>query len=276
LDSQAKILKKIECLLIDMDGTIYIGENLLEGSTRLIETLLQLGKDFLFLTNNSSISRYTAAEKLSRLGLNITPEKILTSGEATAIYLQIKHPGARVFVVGNSVLQEEFSSRGFTLTDKNPEYTILGFDTSLTYDKLWKLSEFVYSGIPYIATNADRTCLYEHGFMPEIAPMIAYIESATGIVPEVIIGKPNPVIADIASKKCGHPVSSMAIIGDVLDTDIALGHHAGIPAFLLLTGETQEHQISDSKYRPNRVFTNLDALTDYFIKHLSSTTNKES
>lgn len=250
-----------------MDGTIYIGENLLGGSTRLIETITQLGKDYLFLTNNSSISRHSAAEKLTRLGLETSPEKILTSGEATAIFLQIKQPGARVFVVGTSVLENEFLSKGFKLTDKDPEYVILGFDTSLTYDKLWKLSEFVFSGIPYIATNADRICLYEHGFMPEIAPMIAYIESATGINPEVIIGKPNPIIADIASKKCGHSVKSMAIIGDLLDTDIALGQNAGIPAFLLLTGETHPDQILNSQYRPNKVFNNLDELSDYFIKY---------
>ncbi len=276
MKTTSNIFQNIECLLVDMDGTIYIGKNLLQGSIRFIDVINQLGKDYLFLTNNSSFSRQAAADKLTRLGLKTSPEQILTSGEATAIHVSTKHPGARVFVVGTKALQEEFEQKGCILTEKDPEFLVLGFDTSLTYDKLWKLSEFVYSGIPYLATNADRICLYEHGFMPEIAPMIAYIESATGIKPEMIVGKPNPVIADIASQKCGHPVSSMAIVGDLLDTDIALGHNAGIPAFLLLTGETHKDHLEDSKYQPNRVFSNLDALSDFFLENLTNRNRKEN
>ncbi len=181
------------------------------------------------MTNNSSINSNMIAERLTRIGLPTPTDKILTSGEATAIYLSRNHPGARVYVIGTPALEGEFSTRGFTLTDKDPEYIILGFDTGLTYDKLWKMSELVYSGIPYIATNPDRTCFYEHGFMPEIAPMIAYIESAAGKKPSVTVGKPNPLMAEIAAEMTGYPLRCMAIIGDSLETDIPMGKNAGIP-----------------------------------------------
>ncbi len=258
--SVEELVKTVDCFLIDMDGTIYKGDQLLFGSQKLIETLSSLGKNYLFLTNNSSINRGLVAEKLTRIGLPTPAEKILTSGEATALYLYRNHPGARVFVVGTPALQDEFTTRNFLLTDSNPDYVILGFDTGLTYEKLWKMSEFVYSGIPYIATNPDRTCLYESGFMPEIAPMIAYIESAAGKKPGLVIGKPNPLMAEIAAEMTEYPLHSMAIIGDSIETDISMGKNSGIPSILVLSGDTLPDDILPGTIQPDFVFNNLDEL----------------
>ncbi len=259
------ILSNVDCFLVDLDGTIYKGDLLLSGSRRLIDTIRDLKKDYLFVTNNSSINRSITAEKLTNIGLPTEKDKILTSGEATALYLQKKQPGARIFLIGTPALEDEFLTRGFKLTDKDPEFIILGFDTGLTYDKLWKLSELAYSGIPYIATNPDKTCLYENGFMPEIAPMIAYVESATGKIPGVVIGKPNPIMAEIASKMTGCPLNKMAIIGDSLETDIPMGKNAGIPTVLILSGDTLPGTINDDQYKPDLIYNDLNGLSDALL-----------
>jgi 4-nitrophenyl phosphatase len=255
----------VKCFLVDLDGTIYKGQSLLKGSINLIKVFNTLEKDYLFLTNNSSINRTLTADKLSQNGLLTREEKILTSGGATAIYMQKLYPKARVFVVGTSSLEEEFLIRGFQLTDKDPEVVVLGFDTGLTYNKLWKLSEFVYSGIPYIATHPDRTCLYENGFMPETAPTIAYIESAAGKRPDVVIGKPNPIMAEIASEMTGYPLNKMAIIGDSLETDIPMGKNAGIPTILILSGDTLPGTMTGDQPKPDFIFNDLDELSNVLL-----------
>jgi len=261
------LIKTVQCFLVDLDGTIYKGELLLKGSRNLIKAFNLLKKDFLFLTNNSAINRTLTAEKLTQNGLPTQKEKILTSGGATAIYLEKKYPKARVFVVGTVPLLEEFTNRGFQLTDKDPEVVVLGFDTDLTYNKLWKLSEFVYSGIPYIATHPDRTCFYENGFMPDTAPTIAYVESATGKKPDVVIGKPNPIMAEIAAEMTGYPLKTMAIIGDSLETDIPLGKNAGILTILILSGDTLPGAITGNQPKPDLIFNDLDELADALLNY---------
>ena len=261
-----ELIRTVNCYLVDMDGTIYKGEKLLSGSQRLIQTFTTLGIDYLYLTNNSSINGSMIAERLTRLGLPTSKERILTSGAATALYLSRNHPGSRVYVIGTPALEEEFTTRGFTLSDKDPEYIILGFDTGLSYDKLWKMSELVYSGIPYIATNPDRTCFYEHGFMPEIAPMIAYIKSAAGKKPSVVVGKPNPLMAEIAAEITGHPLHSMAIIGDSLDTDIPMGKNAGIPSILVLSGDASIEDVHRGTILPDLIIHDLDEFSELLVR----------
>ncbi|MEP6895217.1 MAG: HAD family hydrolase, partial [Chloroflexota bacterium] len=135
-------LLHIKCFLLDMDGTFNLGDELIDGSLQFIETLNELGRDYLFLTNNSSKHRRLYAEKITRLGLPIPEEKVFTSGEATALYLQQEHPSAAVYVVGTPALEEEIREHGFQLEDHDPQLAVLGFDTTLTYQKLWKLCDF--------------------------------------------------------------------------------------------------------------------------------------
>jgi 4-nitrophenyl phosphatase len=269
--SLKELIQTVDCFLVDMDGTIYKGDRLLNGSQKLIQTFNTLGKDFLFLTNNSSINRSLIAERLTRIGLPTLMDKIMTSGEATALYLFQNHPGARVYVIGTPALENEFATRGFYLTDIDPEFIILGFDTGLTYEKLWKMSELVYSGIPYIATNPDRTCFYEDGFMPEIAPMIAYIESAAGKKPSVVVGKPNPLMAEIAAEITGHSLRSMAIIGDSLETDIPLGKNSGIPSILILSGDASLDDVHKGAIQPDFIFNDLNELSKSLLQAVNKT-----
>ncbi|MGB7872826.1 MAG: HAD-IIA family hydrolase [Anaerolineales bacterium] len=184
-------LAQIRCFLLDMDGTFYLGEELLDGALEFIDVVNQQGRNYLFLTNNSSKNSRQYAEKLNRLGLPISREKIMTSGEATAMYMQRKNTGARVYVVGTQSLENEFYERDFVLADKSPDFAVLGFDTTLTYAKLWKLCDLVRAGVRYIATHPDYNCPTETGFMPDIGATIAFVKASTGREPDLIVGKPN-------------------------------------------------------------------------------------
>lgn len=256
-------LTDIRCFMLDMDGTFYLGDQLFPWSLGFIETLQKLGIDFLFLTNNSSKDRSLYAQKISRMGLQVSEEKVLTSGEATAIYMEEQYPGARLFVAGTPSLQDEFSSRNFKLDDQNPEAVVLGFDTTLTYQKLWKLCDFVRAGLPFIATHPDINCPTEQGFMPDIGAMLAAVTASTGRSPDIIIGKPNRMIAEAAARKLNLPLRSLAMVGDRLYTDIALGREAGITSILVLSGETKEEDLPGSPHQPDYTFTHLGKLAEH-------------
>ena len=256
-------LAQVRCFLLDMDGTFYLGEQLLDGALHFIETINRQGIEFLFLTNNSSKDSQQYAEKIARLGLPISREKILTSGEATVMHIQSQNPGARAYVVCTPALENEFIRHGFMITPDQPDFAVLGFDTTLTYDKLWKLCDFVRSGVPFIATHPDYNCPTETGFMPDIGAIIAFIKASTGNEPDLIVGKPNKLFVEKAAERTGVPVSAMCMIGDRLYTDIALGATAGIPTVLVLSGETKVDEVSESPHQPDYIFQNLGEVANY-------------
>ena len=243
-----------------MDGTFYLGERLVEGAMDFIQVVEARGSDFLFLTNNSSKTRVQYAQKISQLGFPVPHQKILTSGQATTIYLKHHKPGAKVFVVGTPSLETEFQSEGFLLDEHTPDFAILGFDTTLTYAKLWKLCDFVRDGIPYLATHPDFNCPTETGYMPDIGAMIAFVAASTGRHPDIVIGKPNRFIAEAVSDYVGVPLNELCMIGDRLYTDIALGSAAGIMTILVLSGESKAEDIQNSEYKPDFVFPHLGAI----------------
>jgi len=254
-------LRNIGCFLLDMDGTFYLGDELLPGALRFIEVIRRQGGDFLFLTNNSSQHSESYARKITRLGLPIGAEKVFTSGEATAIYLARLHPEARIYLVGTPALEEEFAAHGFVLTDESPDFAVLGFDTTLIYEKLWKLCDFVRAGVPYVATHPDLNCPTPQGFMPDIGAMIAFVKAATGCMPKVI-GKPHREMVEAVTERKGLPESNLCMVGDRLYTDIALGDESGITTVLVLTGETHLEDIESSPHKPDYVFRDLNALAD--------------
>jgi HAD superfamily hydrolase (TIGR01457 family) len=262
-------LLNVKCFLLDMDGTFNLGDQLIDGSLYFIETLNALGKDYLFLTNNSSKHRGQYAEKIRRLGLSIGEEKVFTSGEATALYLQEQRPNSSAYVVGTPALEEEFRNHGFRLDDENPQSIVLGFDTTLTYQKLWKLCDFVRAGLPYIATHPDFNCPTETGFMPDIGAMIAFVQASTGRAPDLVVGKPNRMIIDAVAHKLGLQISEMAMVGDRLYTDIALGATSGITTCLVLSGETHPADLINSPYQPTYCFENLGSIASWLRKHSS-------
>lgn len=254
-----KTLSDIQCFLFDLDGTIYLGDRLLPGAEEFTAHLEQIGIPFFFLTNNSSRSKNDYLKKLSRLGLPADPESILTSGEATAIHLKQQKSSARIALFGTPSLEAEFLARGFQLVTQSPDFVVLGFDTTLTYDKLWRLCDLVRAGAPYIATHPDINCPTPDGFMPDIGAIVAFVAASTGRQPDTIVGKPYPTIIAAAVKKSGCPTEQLAMVGDRIYTDIAMGQ-VGITTILVLSGETKPEDIPNAPFQPDFVFDNLASL----------------
>ncbi len=254
-------LKTVRGYVMDMDGTIFLGEKLLPGAVDFVTYLQENKIPFLFLTNNSSKHRQLYEQKLNRLGLNVTATEIFTSGEATAIYLKQKFAQRGIYLVGTPALETEFQQHGYFLTDQNPAAAVLGFDTTLTYEKLWKLCDFVRAGLPYYATHPDFNCPTEDGYMPDIGAMIAFVEASTGRRPDQIIGKPNLPVVEALKERLNLPVEQICMIGDRLYTDIALGQ-AGLFTVLVLSGETKAADVPISPFQPDIMVDNLAGLLD--------------
>lgn len=252
--------------LIDLDGTTYLGDQLIEGAIDFIELLQRRNVEYLFLTNNSSKHPCQYREKLSRLGLEVPQEKVFSSSLATAHYLKQKaqeYHWQRLYVLGTRDLEEVFIEHGFVMDSDQPQVLVLGFDTTLTYAKLWKFCSLVQQGLPYIATHADINCPIPGGYMPDAGAMMACIKASTGRDPDIIVGKPNRIMVEMAAQQLGIPSSSLVMVGDRLYTDIALGLNSGIATVLVLSGETQRRDLEHSPYQPNAVFNHLGELAAY-------------
>ena len=257
-----KRLRDIRCFMLDMDGTFYLGHRLLPGALRFMDYLAQTGREAVFVTNNSSNSAAYYAEKLTKLGWRANPEDILTAGQATAYYLLAKQEQVKVFLVGTPALAAEMTALGVTLTDREPDYVVLGFDMTLTYDKLVQACRFLRAGVPFVATHPDINCPTEDGYIPDCGAMTALLSASTGVAPKVI-GKPNAeMIEALLLKKPSMPRTALAMVGDRLYTDIATGKNAGIASILVLSGETQEQDLPGSAVQPDLIFANLGALQE--------------
>jgi HAD superfamily hydrolase (TIGR01457 family) len=243
-----------------MDGTFYLGDKLIPGTLEFMKLIKATGKDYLFVTNNSSCAADFYAQKLSRMGWQATPNDVLTSGEATAIYLKKQKPNAKVYLLGTPQLEAEFTTHGFSLTENKPDYVIIGFDKTLTYEKLVTCCNLLRAGVPFIATHPDINCPTEDGFIPDCGAMLELIKASTGVVPQKIIGKPNKEIVEAVLLKKNYQLTEVAMVGDRLYTDIATGKKAGITSILVMSGETTPVTLKQSDIQPDYVFENLGAI----------------
>ena len=256
-------LQDVKCFLLDMDGTFYLGNNLIEGSLDFIEKVRTTGRDFLFLTNNSSHNADFYVKRLHGMGLDVPREKILTSGEATADKLNQLYPGKRAFVLGNEYLIEEFTQMGVIVDQENPEIVVIGYDTTLDYKKMTRVCDLVRAGLPYIATHPDFNCPTETGFAPDIGAIMAFIEASAFRRPELIVGKPNTGIVEAALRRTGLKAGEMAMVGDRLYTDIETGIRNGMLSILVMSGETTEAMRRASETKPDLVFDRLCDMNRY-------------
>lgn len=250
-------LQDVKCFLLDMDGTFYLGNNLIEGSLDFIDKVRATGRDFLFLTNNSSHNADFYVKRLHGMGLDVPREKILTSGEATADKLNQLYPGKRAFVLGNEYLIEEFTQMGVIVDQENPEIVVIGYDTTLDYKKMTRVCDLVRAGLPYIATHPDFNCPTETGFAPDIGAIMAFIEASAFRRPELIVGKPNTGIVEAALRRTGLKTGEMAMVGDRLYTDIKTGLRSGMLSILVMSGETTEEMLAKSETVPDLKFGRL-------------------
>ena len=256
-------MEGIRCFLLDMDGTFYLGERLLEGSLDFLETLRKTGREALFLTNNSSRAGSQYVDKLKRMGVKDPFLRVLTSGQAAGRYALRAHAGQKAYVLGNDHLKKELQDLGLPMDEQQPDYVLIAFDTQLDYAKLCRVCELVRRGLPYLATHPDYNCPTEEGFIPDIGATIAYIKASTGREPDLIIGKPFQGIVDEALRLSGHPVEALAMVGDRLYTDIQTAVNSGMCGILVLSGETDREMLSRSKTRPDLVFERLSDMIPY-------------
>ncbi|MCM1135355.1 MAG: HAD-IIA family hydrolase [Clostridium sp.] len=257
------ILKTINCFALDMDGTVYLGEKWIEGAVEFLEAVEKAGKSYVFLTNNSSKSPKSYLEKLERMGLKVGLDKIVTSGMATIDWLKIHLPGKRVFLLGNEVLKQEFEEEGIVLDEETPEAVVVGFDTSLTYDKMSRVCALVREGLPYISTHPDYNCPTEKGYVPDAGAIQAFIYASAFRYPDHIIGKPNSDIMDYLARKAKAGKKTTAMVGDRLYTDVAAGVSNGYRGILVLSGESRMEDVESSKIIPDLIFTSVKEMIPY-------------
>ena len=253
------MLKDHKLFLFDMDGTLYIGNKLFGFTKPLLSAIREKGCRYLFVTNNSSKSVDAYIQKLANFGIDVTEEDFVTSSQATAYYLQRNHPGKILYVCGTESLKQELRKGGFAITEDTAqaECIVLGYDTELTYKKLedvcWLL--FQKEGIPYIATHPDYKCITEFGSVPDIGGVCEMIYFATGKRP-IIVGKPQPLIPQLAMEKCGCTKEQTVFVGDQMDTDIPCGLNAGVTTLLVMTGETTPEMVEAAERKPTAVLKN--------------------
>ena len=251
-----KLIQKNRLFLFDMDGTLYLGNRLYDFTIELLDTIKSTGRRYLFMTNNSSKSVADYIIKLEKLGITATREDFITSSQATAYYLKENFPYHRLYVCGTKSLKKELETEGFTVTENLDEVdcVVMGFDTELTFQKLEDVSRLLLTrdNLPYIATNPDYVCPTEFGSVPDCGSVCDMIFNATGKRP-IVIGKPSPLMPELAMTKYGYKKEETVVVGDRIYTDIKSGLNAGVTGILVLSGETTKEILAESEDKPHLV-----------------------
>ncbi len=258
-------IKNINLFLFDMDGTLYLGNKLFTFTTELLNRIKTQGKKYIFLTNNSSKSVKDYVEKLNKLGIKAESEDFLTSSQATSFYLKQHHKNARLYVCGTVSLKKELESEGFTVTEdiEETDCIVMGNDNELTFKKLEDVCKLLLSkDIPYIATNPDYVCPTEFGSVPDCGSICDMIYNCTKKRP-VFIGKPEPLMVELAMQKTGCSCEQTAVVGDRIYTDIKSGINAGVLSILVMSGETDEAILENSIDKPDIVLNNGGELIQF-------------
>lgn len=250
----------IKAFIIDMDGVLYVGQHRLPGARQSLSYLEEHHIPFILATNNSTLTPTQYVAKLRAMGIEVAQDRILTSGQATALYLsQVAPARARVYAIGEAGLISPLKEQGFHLAEKEVDYVVVGLDRQLTYEKLTLATLAIRAGATFIGTNPDTTLPTEQGLVPGTGAALAALEAATGESP-LIIGKPEPILLRLAMGRMGLPSEGVAIIGDRLETDILGGRKAGITTILVLSGITDREELATSPYQPDFVF---DSIADF-------------
>lgn len=258
-----KDLKKIKLFLLDMDGTIYLDNDLFDGVKEFLAHIKKIGGRYLFLTNNSSKSVEKYVEKLKTLGIEATADDLLTSLDTTAIYLKNKNYN-KIYALGTTSFKEQLRAENLPVTDKiedGIDCLCMGFDTELSFKKLEDACILLQNDIDYIATNPDLVCPTWYGFVPDCGSVSEMIYNATGKRP-LFIGKPQPTMAELAMEKTGFSKDETAMIGDRIYTDVASGVNAGITSIFVLSGEGTWDDIEKFNIKPDFVFDDVKTLYD--------------
>lgn len=262
---QPEKISDIKLFLFDMDGTLYLGDRLYDFTRKLLGRIRETGRDYMFMTNNSSKSVSDYIKKLDRLGIKAVYDDFITSSQATSWYLQKLHSGASLYVCGTESLKEELRAGGFTVTEDTDktDVIVIGNDTELTFKKLEDISRMLLTrDMPYIATNPDYVCPTEFGSVPDCGSFCDMLYNATGKRP-LFIGKPEPLMPRLAMEKRGLNGNCTAVVGDRIYTDIKSGINAGAVSILVMCGETTEEVLNASADKPDIVLADTGEIIKY-------------
>ncbi len=257
--NKQQILDKTELFVLDMDGTFYLGDQILPGALDFLKAVEESGKRYLFFTNNSSKSPEKYIEKLAGMECQISRDQIMTSGDVTIQYLKEFYPGKRVYLMGTPALEESFCQEGICLVQEEADVVVIGFDTTLTYEKLERACTLIRNGAVFLATHLDINCPVENGFIPDCGAFCAAIQLSTGVKPKYL-GKPFAETVDMVLERTGAAREKTAFVGDRLYTDVATGVKNKAMGFLVLTGETKLEDVETSDVKPDEIFQSIEEM----------------
>jgi len=246
--------------IFDLDGTVYLGDKLIDGASEAIRTLRERGDKVVFLSNKPIATRQSYAHKLTKMGIPTSVQDVLNSSLILARYLQkVCQPGDKVLVIGEEPIRDELRDHGIAISDNPQEvrYAVLSWDRRFTYDKLNNLYQAVVRGATVIASNPDRTCPMEDGQIPDTGALIGALEGATGKPIDLVVGKPSRIAAEAAVQHLGLDYADCYMVGDRLETDIKMGNENGMNSVLVLTGISTREMAETSEYRPRYILESI-------------------
>ena len=250
--------KPVECWLTDMDGVLVHEETAIAGAPDFIAALVDQGRPFRVLTNNSIFTPRDLRARLLTSGIDVPEEALWTSALATAQFLDDQRPRGSAFVVGEAGLTTALYEVGYTMTERSPDYVVLGETRTYSFEAITKAIRLIEGGARFIATNPDVSGPSKHGTLPATGSVAALISAATGHQP-YYIGKPNPLMMRSALNRLDAHSESTVMVGDRMDTDVISGLEAGLRTILVLTGSTRPDQVARFPYQPTRV---VDSVAD--------------
>lgn len=254
--------------LIDMDGVIYRGGNLIAGAERFIAELRRRDIPFAFLTNNSRWTRRDVVTKLGRMGIDVEERHVFTCAMATARFLAAQHPRGTAFVIGEGGLLQALHRNGYSIVDDKPNYVVVGEGRTFNIEACDAAVNMILNGAKLIATNLDPNCPTAHGTRPGCGAMVAMLEAATGIK-AFSVGKPSPVMMRMARKELGLATSETTMIGDTMETDILGGVSMGYRTVLVLSGSTHREDLTRYAYQPDFVLPSIaDMCHEGFLEEM--------
>src|SRR3954463_1374824 len=244
--------RDIRSWLMDMDGVLVHEEQMIPGADRFLGRLRELGAPFLVLTNNSIYTRRDLSARLKASGLEVEEESIWTSALATARFLEDQRPGGSAFVIGESGLTTALHGHGYTMTERDPDYVVLGETRTYSFERITQAIRLIAAGSRFIATNPDNVGPTPDGPLPATGSVAALVSRATGVDP-YCVGKPNPLMMRSALNAIQAHSESTAMIGDRMDTDVVAGLEAGLHTILVLTGVTQRQETERFPFLPSQI-----------------------
>lgn len=250
---------KKKVFLFDLDGTLYLGKKTLPGAVNLVKNLRCQNKKLFFFTNNSSRSQRDYVKKLNGMKFDVSPAEIIMSTHSLMTALKKKR-WKKIYLLGTPAMKEMLEGDGFKITSSKPQAVVVGFDKTLTYEKLQKATDFILAGGPYVVTHPDYYCPIDGGREPDCGAMAKLLELVTEKKPAAVLGKPNPLMIEEVFQRVKFRKSEVVLVGDRLYTDIAMGKNAGIDTLLVLSGDTSPAALKKSKLKPRWVLKSVSEL----------------